>query len=248
MPHRHVARKVTIAIALGVIAVLATAGFAYRTVERVRIGSDEFDRAVLFNSVLVDTTPAPATLSDAFLLNIGLLDATAEQIDETAELLGMAETAYNASIANWTRELQEEGGADANTALALLDELTEPANEFWRLSNEVVVPAAERGDSAVVLETVFGPLRETFTQHHDVGDRILTELVAAQQRQEVRTEDFIVEQRNVAIVVVACVCIALVIVGLWLRIRVNRSFTETNRTNATDEARSERELVDAGAR
>ena len=44
MPHRHVARKVTIAIALGVIAVLATAGFAYRTVERVRIGSDEFGR------------------------------------------------------------------------------------------------------------------------------------------------------------------------------------------------------------
>jgi hypothetical protein len=248
MPHRHVARKVTIAVALGVLAVLATSAFAYRTVERVRIGSEEFDRAVLFNSVLVDTTPAPATLSDAYLLNIGLLDATPEQIEETVGLLDMAETAYNASIANWTRELQEEGGADANTALALLDELTEPANEFWRLSSEVVVPAAERGDTGAALEAVFGPLRESFTQHHDVGDRILTELVAAQERQEARTTDYIEQQRNIAIVVVSCVCLALVIAGLWLRIRVKREMSTTGKAQVRDDASDEKQLVDAIAR
>jgi hypothetical protein len=248
MSQRHVARKVSIAIALGVIAVLATAGFAYRTVERVRIGSEEFDRALLYNNVLLDTTPAPGTLSDAYLLNIGLLDATPAEIEETVKLLGLSEDAYNASIANWTRELQEEGGADANAALALLDELTEPANEFWRLSNEVVVPAAQSGDVGLALETVFGPLRESFTQHHEVGDRILTELVAASERQEARTTDYIEHQRNVAIVVVACVCLALVLAGVWLRIRIKRAPVQTSVPQEVNDEQHDKQLVDAIAR
>lgn len=225
MPHRPIARKITIATFLGVIAVLATAAVSYVIIERVRIGSEEFDRALLFNNVVLDTTAPPGTLSDAYLLNISLLDAPPEQVEQTVQMLNAAEDAYVTSLSKWTQELSEAGGADAAHAQALLQKLSAPGDDFWQLTNQTIIPAIEQGDTATVLETVFGPMQAAFNEHNEVSQQILTDVVAAQLRQEDRTTSFIEHQRTIAIVFVACLSVALLIAGVLLRIRAVRQLS-----------------------
>jgi hypothetical protein len=244
MSHRHVSRKLALAVGLGVIAVLATSALAYRTVERVRIGSSEMDRALLYNFAMLDTTPAPGTLGNAYLLNISLLDTSPEDLEATVAQLHGSEDAYRSTIAAWEQEFSDHGGADAEAAGALLRELSGPADEFWRLSNDVVVPAVEQGDLATALDTVFGPMQTAFSEHHALGDRIFTEFSEAQTRQENRTTDYIERQRDIAIVFVLCLCVALIIAGVLLRMRAVRHMS-ARVDNAPTPVVPERELVDA---
>jgi hypothetical protein len=211
-------------IVLAVVAVLATSAFAYRTVERVRVGSAEFDRALLYANVISETIPAPATLSDAYLLNIALLNAMSPpEVDAIVTRLQQAEDAYRASITRWTTELRASSSPDAPGILSTLDEIAVPAERFWSLVNNDIVAAARGGDPGTALPTVFGSLREAFQQHHDLGDRLYAELQAAQTAQEDQTTRNIEHERNVAIVFVSALVLALVITGLLLHLRLKRA-------------------------
>jgi hypothetical protein len=209
--------RIVALVVVPVVGILATAAVGYRTVERVRIGSPEFDRVLLYSKVIGDTVPAPATLSDPYLLTIGLALAPdpATNADQIA-LLTKAEDGYRASIKTWTDQLAPVSGTDADTVRATMAQLVEPADRFWSLVDKTLVPAVRAGDGATATATVLGPIREAFQAHHDLGDTLSAQLVTAQSNQEAATRRMIEHQRDLAVAMVAAVTVVLLFAAVLL--------------------------------
>ena len=214
--------RVSIVVLLPLIGVLATAGIAYRTVERVRIGSPEFDRVLMYGKVIDDTVPAPASLSDPYLVTIGIATgADASAVATQIELLGQAKQGYDQAVAKWPTALSGASGIDADKVRATLAQMTEAAQRFWTLAQTDLVQAVNRGDGGAALALVLGPLREAFQAHHDLGDRITGELLTAQKNQEAATRRMIEHERTVDVLAVTVLAMTLVI-GATLAVRRHR--------------------------
>ncbi len=235
--NRRTRPALVVLVALPLIAVLLTGAIAYRTVERVRIGSPEFDRVLLYSNVIGDTVPAPATLSDSYLLTIGLATssdptATAAQI----ALLGKAKNAYDQSINKWSGEVVKAKGADAATIKSTLDALAEPAGRFWSLAESQLVPAVKSGDGGAALALVLGPLHDAFQAHHDLGDRIATQLLAAQANQEAATRRAIEHERNADMAYAAGLAAILMLMAAIVARSGPRSRQRTDDVDTTPQA------------
>jgi hypothetical protein len=197
-------------VALPIIAVLLTAAVAFVTVERVRIGSPEFDRVLLYQGVIGDTVPAPATLSDPYLLAISMAtNPDPDALDGQLALLAKAENGYRASIDKWTGEVAPVKGADAETVRATMAELAVPAQAFWTTVDAQFIPAVRSGDAATALTVVLGPLGDAVKTHHDIGDRLFGRLMTAQSNQEASTRSMIEGTRTVALTIVAVLVLLL---------------------------------------
>lgn len=195
--------RVVLLVLFPLIATGLTATFAYRSIERVRIGSDEFDRALLYSGVIGDTVPAPATLSDGYLLTIAIVTETdATKRDQRIADLGKAHDAYSASIEKWTAKVAPVRGADADVVRSTLLEMERPTKEFWTLAQQQLLPLVRNGNAGDALALVLGPISQAYDDQRAIDDHLAVVLFNAQANQEARTRAALEHQRSILVVAV----------------------------------------------
>jgi len=187
---------------VGIFAVLFLifAFSAWRTLERVRVNGPIYSEIILGNVLIADILPPPAYIIESYLLALQLVDERdPARINDLVERGNRLRVEYDARQAFWRRTLPSGETADLMTNVA-----AEAAHDFFKLRDEIFVPAVRADDRARVREALPQMHRE-YEAHRLAIDRVVQLATESNKQLEAAAEATIERQRLILLVLATAI-------------------------------------------
>ena len=195
---RNLSLQGKLAVVLAVVAIgfVTFGGWAWRTLEQLRIEGPTYVRIVESKDLIADILPPPGFIIESYLVTHELADSPSA--DVTAELQARLERLqgeYTARFEHWQAlgRINEEIGK-------LLREADAPARQFYQLANSRLLPAVKAGDHATTNATLT-ELGRIYRVHRDAIDALVQAANALNQKIEAEAEDLLHHARLVLMLV-----------------------------------------------
>lgn len=178
------------------LGLLLLAGFALliwstrSTLHEVMVTGPLYQRAVEGQELVADILPPPKFIVETHLLVHQLVDAqTDEQRTAFLKRLAECEVEYADRQAHWATNLdQRNGGMEGTLAWELLHEAHDPANAYFKVVHDSLLPALQSGDSAAARRVLIDELNPLFATHRIGIDRSVAaahQVIAEREREAV---------------------------------------------------------------
>ena len=161
-------------IALVALSMAVSGAMSLLMINKVRIGSQAYDRVIDGKDLIADVLPPPCYLIEANLncfemVNAAInLDKDPKGLDAQITRARQLDKEYQERLAYWrAKNLEPE-------ILALLNDAVDPpAQQFFKLREEQLVPALQKGEFEQVNVLVFDTMKTLYDQHHAGINRLI---------------------------------------------------------------------------
>src|SRR5689334_16208612 len=180
---KGIANKLYLLTGAGVLGLLVFGVVAYNTVNTVKVNGPHYQRVVENKDLLADVLPPPAYIVEAYL--------TVEQLCEAKDHAERAELLKKYAKLKEDFATRQKFWRDTLADGPLKTEITEtsrkPAEAFFGVVDNELLPALEKNDSAAVKNIVTTKLPPLYSLHRDSVDKIVEQTTqrAAQAESEV---------------------------------------------------------------
>jgi methyl-accepting chemotaxis protein len=170
----HVLRKLKLSARLAVLIAIFAIGFvlsgawAFKTLDTLKVNGPIYERIVQGKDLIADILPPPEYIIESYLLVLQLSrTADAGRQQALAERIRSLKGQFDERHAFWQKQaLEPEMGR------LLLDDAYRPAQEFYRLAFDALVPAARAGDASQVAATM-QQLDRAYEAHRAAIDKVV---------------------------------------------------------------------------
>jgi methyl-accepting chemotaxis protein len=164
-----------VAFALGLT---AFGGFAFCTLNRVRVNGPIYQNIVQNKDLIADILPPPEYIIESYLVVLQMVDEKdPDTIRSLVQCSATLRKDYDARHEYWEAEL-----APSNMKDTLLSDSYEPAVKFFDLRDKELIPAVMQGDREKAYNLANGQLKNLYLQHRAAIDKVVT--AATQRAQE----------------------------------------------------------------
>lgn len=210
---KHVRLK-TLLFSLVGVALLGLIGLglvARQTTELVRVKGPIYERIVQGKDLVADVLPPPAYILEAYLVTHEIQSETDEaRLTRLFERSQTLAAEYDTRIEHWLKHLEAGPMKDK-----LVQQSREPALEFFRVRDELFLPAVKKGDREQSRELLNGVLKQRYETHREAIDEVVklaNERTAADESNAVAT----VGRQTTVMVVLSCsLVVGMSLIG-WL--------------------------------
>ncbi|MGW8392273.1 methyl-accepting chemotaxis protein [Pseudoduganella sp. HUAS MS19] len=150
------------------------AGFAlygvwsFRTLNELKVNGPVYERIVQSKDLIADVLPPPEYIIESYLVCLQLADAQDKSSqDQLIERLRKLNMDYVARHEYWMK-----AGLEPELGNALLKEAHDPAEEFYKLAFNELVPAARSAD-ADVIKAVTTKISSAYESHRKAVDKVV---------------------------------------------------------------------------
>ncbi len=146
-----------------------------RTLAMTKVTGPYYQDIVEMKDVLADILPQPAYIIEAFLASHELAekahngDSSTEETMAAIEELRTHRRSYDERFEFWVSSLD-----DGPIKTAFINETNKPAEEFFAICEEQLIPAALKGEGGKAEEIMTGPLTSAFVRHRSAIYRLET--------------------------------------------------------------------------
>jgi len=188
-------------------------GFAYNTLNTVKIGSEQYETLVSDKALLADILPPPAFIVESYLVAQQLCNAESpNHVQTSLDQLDRLKGGYDAAIANWAAKITDE-----TLKQEFLANSQSAARKFFRTVDAELLPAIERKDSVAAQQVVRTRLEPIYQEHLASIGRVV-ERVAEVEAIDLATADSVVSGGiRVLFLIGLAVLVAVVGFTLWIR-------------------------------
>jgi methyl-accepting chemotaxis protein len=152
------------------IGALVLAGYAYRTLEAVRVNGPYYRDIVLGKDLVGDVVSPPANIVEPFLL----VYLMAEEIDAPVQKALIERYKERRRISRERFDFWRQSLPDDAMKETLLSNAHAAAERFFEIVDEKFLPALAKSDLATVGELIQGPLKVEYTEHRTAIDRVVS--------------------------------------------------------------------------
>ena len=208
-------------------------GWSFKTLDELKVNGPLYQRIVQSKDLVADVLPPPEYIIESYLVSLQLVATTdkAKQ-DGLVERLKVLKKEYDDRHAFWSK-----AGLEAALGSLLLKESNQPAQAFFKLSFDELVPAVQRNDRDAVT-VVIGKLEAHYEAHRAAIDKVVA---MANQRAQTDEADAVSQIASsttlmlgiLAVSVAVCLAASLLIIRSILNplneaVRVVKTFAAGN--------------------
>jgi hypothetical protein len=218
--------KLTILSAIVMVAFLAFAAVAYRTMEEVRVKGPVYNDIVESKDLIADVLPPPEYIIESYLVVLQMLDAPDKEVPEmiakVRDLRDNPTSGYEARHQVWVDSLEE--GA---LRKAMVDDSYLHATRFFNTFEEDFVEAMEKEppDRIRAREVAVGEMKKHYDNHRKHIDTVVS-LSDARFKADEQAADDAVRNGTIALVVLGVLVIAVVIFMAFALARIASGLIE----------------------
>jgi hypothetical protein len=227
LKNSKVGTRLLLLVAAFIVGLILYAGFAYSTRELVQIDGPHYQDIMRGQALLGDVMPSKLYLGEAYLVAYQLANETSpEQVEPLLRKSRTLREQYEARHEEW-----RERPLDPAHRKALLVKSYQPAQRFFAIRDDKLIPAVRANNRPRALALLDGPLKQAFNEHRLGVDEVvrLAEAAGDAQLRETRAT---VRSRTLQQIALAGGII--LIFGFGLGFLVKRSITNTlNETAGT---------------
>ncbi len=214
-----------------ILAVVFVMGFGailavgFSTLNATKVGGSLYTNIVNSKDLVADILPPPKYIIESYFVMYQLMDAKdAAEFDGLLAKFVQLQKDYNDRNQVWV-DLLPEG----NMRNEMLEKSYMPAMAFFKLANELYIPALKAGNKEVAKQVLVGPMKEQYDIHRASIDRLV---VTANQ--DVVDNQNKAAQTNTSQTMVMAVISLVVLVGTtsycaFVALRITRSLTKIKR-------------------
>jgi methyl-accepting chemotaxis protein len=235
-----ISAKIWFALAVALLGTVAVAGVSFTTIQAVKIKSPAYQRIYQANILLADVLPPPAYIVESYL-TVSQLSFT-DSADERAELVKRIEQLqkdFDARTTYWKENSlgTQFDGAFADSAVA--------AAEFYKLVEEQVIPASQKGDLATIRTLAAGPLKESYGKHRTQVDDIVAKATQFNTDAEASATDLLRTRTTMMVATIIFALLASLVLGFWIVRTLTRQLQGAAMTlsNATKKLRNSAQAI-----
>ncbi|CAN7447884.1 methyl-accepting chemotaxis protein [Pseudorhodoferax sp. LjRoot39] len=160
--------RLAVLIAIFAIGFVLSGGWAFKTLDTLKVNGPIYERIVQGKDLIADILPPPEYIIESYLLVLQLARAgDAGRQQALAERIRSLKGQFDERHDFWQKQaLEPEMGR------LLLDDAYRPAQEFYRLAFDELVPAARVGDAGKVASTM-QRLDAAYETHRAAIDKVV---------------------------------------------------------------------------
>ena len=169
--------KLTLVVALALVAMIGVAAAGYLTLHESAVGSDAYDRSI-DDQRLIGAVQAPDQyLVEPYLVaNQMVRQTSSASIAELANDMRGLKTQYDSAHAEWVAHFAGLDAASDEVALrdALLEQSFVPAETFWQETIGEFLPAMAAGQTTRAAQVLDGAMTVAFDEHRTAVTNVAT--------------------------------------------------------------------------
>ena len=242
-------RQITIPVRLHILTAIFSLGiigyglWSNSTLKATRVGGPYYGQIIEMKDVLADILPPPKFIIESYLQSYKLVEATAarkspEEINAIVNSLKALELTYRDRHDHWNATL-----ADGPIRDSLLKTTHAPAERFFDISNQQLIPACLVGDSLRAESILLGELTALYDVHRAEVMTLSDLSVATAAEIETETQHVISSQITLNAGVATIIVISCILLG-WITSRQVARLLRTSAGALRNVARDE--LVSVG--
>ncbi len=170
MKSRHflLSHRLAFMIALFVVGFIVFGGWSFKTLDELKVNGPLYQRIVQGKDLVADILPPPEYILESYLVVLQIAAAPDKsERDALVTRLTSLKADYDTRHAFWLKE-----GLDAGLSELFLKQAHAPALAFYDTAFNVLVPPAQRGDTAAVTAAL-ARLKPDYEAHRKVIDRVV---------------------------------------------------------------------------
>lgn len=216
--------KLSVLIITGIIGLAIFAISTFTTLNTVQINGPLYKQLTQNHELVADVLPPPSYIIESYL-NIYLImeaanDNDFSEIDELIKNIAVLQNDFETRHQYWEASLNTEDG-NPEIAQALLIESYEPAQEFYRITNEEFIPEIKARDLEAAHVVLHDKLAPIYNQHRAAIDNVVT----LQREQIVVNETSAQNTINNSTIFLIVVALMTALVASWVGTVIVRSIT-----------------------
>ena len=176
--------KLLLGVGLAALAFAVFAVVAWNTVQTTKVNGDAYARIVQGKDLVADVLPPPEYIVESYLVVFQIADAaTPAQVAPLADRLRVLRAEHASRHEYW-----RDSGLAGRLRTLVLEDACEPAEKFYAVAENELVPAAMRGDRHRVADLLHDRLAPLFAEHRQAVDEVV----------KLANETLATDERNVA--------------------------------------------------
>ncbi|GHC88393.1 hypothetical protein GCM10007320_35250 [Pseudorhodoferax aquiterrae] len=211
----HVLRKLKLSARLGVLIAIFAIGFmlsggwAFKTLDTLKVNGPIYERIVQGKDLIADILPPPEYIIESYLLALQLSRAgDAGRQQALAERIRSLKAQFDERHDFWQKQ-----GLEPEMGRLLLDDAYRPAQEFYRLAFEELVPAVRGGDAGKLAATM-QRLDAAYETHRAAIDKVVVLASKRVETDEGAARALIRRDTTLLLVIMVLAMVAAVVVAL----------------------------------
>ncbi|MES2832843.1 MAG: methyl-accepting chemotaxis protein [Pseudomonadota bacterium] len=164
----RLSHRFAIMIFLFITGFLIFGGWAFKTLYDLKVNGPLYQRIVQGKDLIADILPPPEYIIESYLVTLQLSAATEKaERDALVARLTSLKSDFDTRHNFWIKE-----NLDSNLADIFLKKSYTPAVAFYATAFDVLVPAVQRGDAAVITTTL-AKMKADYEAHRAVIDQVV---------------------------------------------------------------------------
>ena len=213
-----VGSKLYILTALFCVGFLANGIWNYMTLSVAKVHGPYYERIVQGKDLVADILPPPEYIIESYLVTLHMADEVDAGADKSAieKLVRRShelKVEYDERHAFWVADLPE--GPMKETMIV---DSYKPAIEFYRIRDEMFIPACRKGDRARANAIARGPLRKAYEQHRAAIDKVVAMATTRNEQDEVAVAETIASRTKWSIIWIGVVLVGTGFAG-WYTVK-----------------------------
>ena len=220
MRQSRLASRLNILVAIFGALFLIFGFVVWRTLEQVRINGALYDKIIESKDLIADVLPPPAYIIESYLTTLQMSEETdPARINELIEYGNARSAEYETRQEYWKPRLAGTGElGDQMTSIA-----SRHATEFYRLRDEVFIPAVQAGNREAV-QAALAQMQRAYDQHRRAIDRVVTISNANWIALEAEAQDTVTTQMQ-ALLILGMSILVVVMIMAWMAHRIAKTLS-----------------------
>jgi methyl-accepting chemotaxis protein len=203
--------RLAVLIAIFATGFVVTGGWAFKTLEMLKVNGPIYERIVQGKDLIADVLPPPEYIIESYVLTLQLSrTADAARQQALSARLRTLQTQFDERHAFWRGQ-----DLEPQVASLLLQDAHRPAVAFYRTAFDELLPAVARGD-APAIAAVVQRLDALYEAHRAAIDQVVALAAERVQRDEADARSLIWRDSALLLVTMVLSLVAAVVVALMV--------------------------------
>lgn len=210
--------RLILLIIIGTLGLGALGGYAYYTIENVKVNGPIYQELTRDQELVADVLPPPSYIIEIYLISSLILDAAGE--GETATVNALIDQAlvlqevYEARHAYWVEIFSTEGHDEISQTL-LVDSY-EPAERYFQVFNDEFVPMIRSGQLEQAQRIFRSDMTDAYLSHRAATDHVVSLQEEAIAEHEAETARLLARSINILIFLAVFTTGMVVVFGFFI--------------------------------
>lgn len=201
--------KVALSAAILIAIFAAFWSISSSTLNELKVNGNLYNHIKVGMDLVGDTEPPPEYILESFLVAKEMqTEADPANLNKLIENFKSLEKDYDDGHDRWAKRLE-----DGKIKTTLLVDSYGPAEDFYKIANEQVIPALQKGDHDTANKVISGALTDAYSKHRAAIDNLITLLNDSTDKDQKDAQSKI-DERTKFLTILGILGIVLIIVVL----------------------------------